>query len=332
MLSAEPAAAQQPASPPESTLAPAQATSPVPPPALSLGPLVVASTPGQSLESSRVAIQALQRFARQRGTALLDLTPADDAAPRARESLRRGIEDYQAFKFTTSLEHLNAGIVEASRTGGQGLFPSELSDLLIYRALVLTELGDAARAWEDFVRAVVLDPSRRLDAARFPPRATEPFSRAVAQVSAGEDSALTITLGAVSASGTTAETPCQIFLDGRAIAAGDPHSVKWGEHYVRIACPGYLPYGAVVLIKESSRSLAPALRQRATPSAADGLRVARRQGASALIWARAHPARWQNPDSVHATHRRGVRKTPAPGHDARRAGAVASRSSPLPPS
>ena len=153
-------------------------------------PLVVVATPRNpselAREASELTLRALHRFARERTTVVIDLTPEGDPPPRARDHLRRGIDDYQAFKFESALAQLEAGLTEATRTGALGLSPDELSELLIYRALVRTELGDAAQAWEDFVRAVVLDPTRRLDAARFPPRATEPFARAVDQVGAGQ--------------------------------------------------------------------------------------------------------------------------------------------------
>lgn len=257
---------------------------PAPAAAQEAAPLVIVTTPAAASRQARPARDALARFARDRATAFIDLTPAVAESPQARDHLRRGIEDYQAFKFPSALQHLEAGLAEATRTGALGLSPGELSDLLIYRALVLTELGDASRAWDDFVRAVVLDPSRRLDAARFPPRVTEPFSRAVEQVTGGRSATLIL---AIPGARTAALDPasCQTVLDGRLVARGEPQTVPWGEHYVRIACPDHQPHGAVVLIKEPERRLEPALRPRSVPTLDDALGVARRQGAASLLWA-----------------------------------------------
>ena len=256
-------------------------------------PLIVAVTPSEAAGQATPTRAALERVARDRATAFIDLTPAAAQSPQAREHLRRGIEDYQAFKFPTALQHLEAGLAEAIQTGALGLSPSELSDLLIYRALVLTELGDASRAWDDFVRAVVLDPSRHLDAARFPPRATEPFSRAVEQVTTGPTAALTLAVPTTvpnagpSPAGANPLQPrsCRILLDGRLAVSGQPQTVPWGEHYVHIECPDRQPHGAVVLIKEPERRIEPTLQPRSRPAVGDALAVARRQGASALIWA-----------------------------------------------
>ena len=83
--------------------------------------------------------------------------------------LRRAVEAYQDFRYAEALASADAGLAEATATGALGLSGSDLSDLLLYRALAVGERGDAARAWDDFVRAAALDPSRRLDPVRFPP-------------------------------------------------------------------------------------------------------------------------------------------------------------------
>ncbi|HTM23467.1 MAG TPA: hypothetical protein VL172_23250, partial [Kofleriaceae bacterium] len=127
---------------------------------------------------------AVDEMARRRGTALIDRSPPAPASPDAPGLLRGAIEDYQAFRYEQALDKLERALDEAARTGAAGLTPTELSDLLIYRALVQEQRGDKTRAWDDFVRAAVIDPTRRLDPVRFSPRTVESFTRATDKVAA----------------------------------------------------------------------------------------------------------------------------------------------------
>ncbi|MCG8419150.1 MAG: hypothetical protein MJE77_14545 [Proteobacteria bacterium] len=290
-------------------------------------PLIIVTAPSAASDAAKPMLDALGRFARERGTVLLDLSPAADPKPQAGRHLRRSIEDYQAFRFQSALENLDVGLAEAARTGALGLSPSELSDLLIYRALVLTELGDAARAWDDFVRAVVLDPSRRLDTARFPPRATEPFARAVKQVSQAADSELTI----------AAPDHCRVVLDGRQIRPGQMQPVKWGEHYVHVVCPERVLYGTRVLVKGPRRLIEPRFDSRPKPTLADGLRTARKQGVQSFLWAQLAFPDGVTPtltlaliDTSSGSERRRVIVRAGPGRENDIAGAAARLVSPDP--
>ena len=152
-------------------------------------PIIVFVGPSDGPPEVAEARQALDGLARRRGTVLIDLTPKPPAKPRARSHLRRGVDAYLAFKYDDALRAFDLGLAEAAATGADGLDPSQLSDLLLYRALTEAQRGDSTKAWDDFVRSAAVDPTRRLDPVRFPPRASETFTRAVGAVSAGVQTA-----------------------------------------------------------------------------------------------------------------------------------------------
>ncbi|RMH43885.1 MAG: hypothetical protein D6689_03935 [Deltaproteobacteria bacterium] len=205
----------------------------------------------------------------------MDRSPPAPPPPRAGHYLARGIDAYHRLEYETALAQLDAGLAEAARTGALGLAPSELSDLLLYRALVRTEQGDAARAWDDMVGAAVIDPTRRLDPARFPPRAADAFARAVAAVTAGEPIALRVQV----------PSGCDVAVDARSVAPGVDVEVFAGEHYVRAACPGAIPFGAVVSVARSPHVVTPAIVPIAPPDARDVAAWVRRRGGESFIYA-----------------------------------------------
>jgi hypothetical protein len=230
-------------------------------------PLVVFYAALELDEAARAGVRAALEGAAQRlGSAVIDLSPATEPAAEASLHLRRAIEAYEAFRFGEALTSADAGLTEASATGGMGLSDSDLSDLLIYRALALTERGDSARAWDDFVRAATIDPSRRLDPVRFPPRVVETFTRASRAVTAARPASLAVDLPA----------GCAAWLDGRSITGQLTLSVTRGEHYVRARCAHRAPYGARVLIAGDTHRMAPQLTPLAPPGA-DAIRAAVRQ-------------------------------------------------------
>lgn len=237
-------------------------------------PLIVFHAPdGEPAEIAAVR-DALVRLARAAGTAFLDLSPPPPAPPAAPAHLRRAIEAYDALRYDEALAALEQGVAEAAATGAAGLEPAELSDLLLYRALVHTQRSDGTRAWEDFVRAATVDPTRRLDPYRFPPRTVEAFQRAVDQVRAARRGTLTV----------EAPAGCTVAVDGRDVTAAPP-KLPHGEHYVRVECPGAPAWGARVVLAEDAQRLAAAPAAPAAPTTAEIAQLARTRGSAAVVWA-----------------------------------------------
>lgn len=229
-------------------------------------PLVVYYAPAE-LGPARAAVRATLTGAAQRhGSVLVDLSPPDEPTASAALQLRRAVEAYQDFRYDEALASADAAITEAAATGALGLSGSDLSDLLIYRALAVGERGDAARAWDDYIRAATLDPSRRLDPVRFPPRVIETFARAVQAVAAAPTATLAVEL----------PRGCQLWLDGRNVSGQASLTTARGEHYVRARCAGRAPYGARVLVAEAHHRLAPAVAVVAPPTD-EAIRAAARQ-------------------------------------------------------
>lgn len=223
-------------------------------------------------ERTRAAlVQAAERL----GAPMVDLSPVPEPAASAPLLLRRAIEAYHDFRYPDALSSADAGVAEAARTGADGLSATDLSDLLIYRALAQTEQGDAARAWDDFVRAAALDPSRKLDPVRFSPRVVETFGRAAKSVLAAAPATLAI----------TAAEACEVRVDGRDTSGQRAITVMRGEHYLRVACPGHERYGAVVLVAAERHEVTPALRARQAATAAKARTLARERGIRRVVWA-----------------------------------------------
>lgn len=220
---------------------------------------------------------ALAQAAERLGAAMVDLSPVPEPAPSAPLLLRRAIEAYHDFRYADALASADAAVAEATRTGGDGLSATDLSDLLIYRALAYTEQGDAGRAWDDFVRAAALDPSRKLDPVRFSPRVVETFGRAARSVLAAAPATLAI----------TATAGCQVRVDGRDTSGQRAVTVMRGEHYLRVVCPGHERHGAVVLVSAERHEVAPALRARQAATAEKARALARGRGIARVVWATA---------------------------------------------
>lgn len=235
--------------------------------------LVVFHAPAPAQASARVLREELAAFARAHAGALVDVSPKPPAPPRARELLHRGLAAYRAFEYDEAIEHLDAGLSEAERTGGAGLSAAELADLHLARALVLSQLGQDEQAWDEMVAAATLDVTRILDPVRFPPRVIESFARASAALRAGDFSQFVVNV----------DDDCQTFLDGRAVTPGEARPVPLGQHYLRVSCPGHEDYGARVQVQSAEQVHAPALRSHASPDDASLYRLARTRGARSLL-------------------------------------------------
>jgi hypothetical protein len=233
--------------------------------------MVVWFSPPDPPDSVVAARDALADRSRRAGLAWLDVSPPAAAAPRAPEHLRRGLEAYDGLRFDEALAAFDAAAEEIAATGADGLSPAELSDVFLYRGLTYTQRGDSARAWDDLVRAAVVNPARTLDPLRFPPRAVEAFQRARDQVAAQARATLTL----------SAPAGCAVRVDA-APAASAAITVAPGDHYVRVVCAGHAPWGARVTVDGAGAHVTPALQRVAPPPM---LERARARGARGVILA-----------------------------------------------
>src|SRR5215468_6989756 len=233
-------------------------------------PLVYFHAPPRPPAEAVAAREAVARVAADAGAAFLDGSPVAPPPPVAPAQLARAIELYDGLRLDEAAAVLDAALTEARASGGAGLRPSELSDLFLYRALVFTQRGDADRAWEEMVRGLVVDPTRVLDPARFPPRAVQAFQRAAAQVRA-------LPVGRLAPDAAPA---CSVTIDGRDAAAP---ALPFGEHFVRVECPGELPSGAAVTLAEPRQEVA--LARVAAPAPPDEaiVRLAAGRGATSVL-------------------------------------------------
>ncbi len=239
-------------------------------------PLMVFHSPAGQSRAADNARSALAMLAQRKGTAFLDLSPKALPAPVAAAELGRGIEAYRGFEYDAALLAFSRGLEEATRTGAAGLSASELSDLYIYRGLTFSQRGDTARAWDDFTAAATLDPTRKLDPVRYPPRVIETFNRATQAVLNGPFGTLVI----------VADSGCQVSIDGRSAGAGESRALPFGHHYVRVECAGYAPYGGRILAQQAEQRFEPGLQKIAAPSDERARQLGRERSTAAVLFAR----------------------------------------------
>lgn len=221
--------------------------------------------------------QGLSKVLLRDGGALVDLSPKPPKPLVGAQELRHAVAAYQAFDYGKALSHLSVAMAELGHRGGAGLSTSELSDLFIYRALVRHAQADTAAAWDDFVRAATIDPTRHLDAARFSPSVVASFERARVKVHETEPTALTI---------NTEVTNCDLVLDGRSVAGETAVAVRTGEHYLRVRCLGYVEYGQQVFVQGKVMSFKPPLHATEVPDHQTAIALANKRGFEHVIWVR----------------------------------------------
>jgi hypothetical protein len=226
--------------------------------------LIVVWTPGADP-------QPIATVARELGAALIDRSPARPAASPVAPLLRAGIDAYEALELDDAWSQLERATAAVDREGGAELTATQLSDLLLDRALVRTERGDAQGAWDELVAAAVIDPARVFDPARFSPKVIELAIRARTETLAQPRATLAIT------------TPpgCRISLDGRRY---EPAALLLaGPHWARVECVDHESWGARVVVTAPSTELVARPRPFAPPTDVDVLVQARTAGARAVI-------------------------------------------------
>jgi hypothetical protein len=242
--------------------------------------LVLVYAPQGSPPEVGAALVKVADVARQRGVAVLDLSAAALPALTAKALLRRGIDSYDAFRYDDAYAALEAALIEAARTGAADLGPTELSDLLLYRALVHHQRGDATKAWDDMVRAATVNPTRMLDALRYPPRVVDAFGRATLAVRQAERGQFVF----------AAPQGARLFVDGRDVTGELPELVPLphGEHYVRIELLGTPGYGALRILAEAHHPIAADLAPMPPPTDEDARSLSRQRQARTVLLVTAH--------------------------------------------
>ena len=240
------------------------------------GPSVVLfwSSPGQADAAARTALlPAVERAARGAGALAADLSPAAPPAPPVAEQVTRAIAAYDGMRFSDAAFELDKAAAIAAEQGGRGLSREQLVDLFLYRALARTETGNTAGAWDDFVRAATLDPTRLLDPARFRPSAVKSFTLAVEQVKKRAAVALTVAAPAGS----------KVTIDGRPSGRDRvSESLLPGEHYVWVDRPAAAPFAHVVTLAAATELPVPDDAAR-PPADAELARRAARLGSGPLL-------------------------------------------------
>jgi hypothetical protein len=204
--------------------------------------------------------------------------PAEPRKNDARREVGEGIAAYDAMRYEAALAHLDAAATAAGASGGAGLDRSQLSDIYLFRGMVRRELGDAASAFDDFVRAARFAPGRTLDPGRFPPAAREAHARAEAAVAAAGRSTLRV----------TGPAGARAFIDGSDMG---PVPVRCeglprGEHFVRVELSGREPWVTRVTLSDPEATVRadPAPRRPAIdPRRPEGLAAAGRARSAQLV-------------------------------------------------
>ncbi|HEV7555135.1 MAG TPA: hypothetical protein VGO00_06775 [Kofleriaceae bacterium] len=200
---------------------------------LSLVPAVALAAPAADVVlvwAPGQRVTPIEAVARDAGAVAIDRSPAPATRDDIRPLLREGIDAYAALRLDDAWSALERAREAADRTGAAGLASSELSDLFLYRALVRTQRGDPTVAWDELVVALVVDQTRVLDPARFPPKVVDELERARTLVAARPRASLAV----------DAPAGCSITVDG-APTSDTPRAV--GPHWVRVTCTDRAPRG-----------------------------------------------------------------------------------------
>ena len=195
---------------------------------------------------------ALQRGFAARGLGLEERTVEAARETSLREPLAEALSAYRALRIDEAADALTRLAAAAQGVGGGDLDTRSLADLYLHLGLCALERSNSELAWDSFVRAVRVDPSRALDPAQVPPRATAAHRRAQTEL----------------AQLPSVELELRIPADARAHIDGDdghgPGSLGRrlvpGPHFVRVDLLGYEPYRGVIAVSSPNEIFAPTLR------------------------------------------------------------------------
>jgi len=222
-------------------------------------------------------VAPIAQAARRAGAAVIDRSPAADAAPGTAAIVAHGIEAYDGLRYDEAWATLQEARALADRTGAAGLTQIQLADLFLYRGLVKIQQGEPTASWDELVASVTIDPVRVLDPARFPPRVGTELARVRQALGDRPRAALTV----------EAPPGCAAVIDGAAARAVGPAPLLVGTHWVHVACLDRAPWGTRVELTEDLR-IAARNAALAPPSEDDVLIQARAAGARAFVAVELH--------------------------------------------
>ncbi len=206
------------------------------------------------------------------------------AEPHAPDDVRMGILNAQKLAFSEAQHDLDAAAAEIATTGGAGLTAAELGDLYLFRAMATARADwnaqpgaaptDArTKAFDDYLRAATLAPSRTLNERELPPQVVADFKRAQEIIHKRP-------LGTLIVKGPA---DAQVALDGgplMPIAGGVTiHDVSFGEHLLRVEQIGFAPWGTIVPFGQPSVEIDVPTRAALTLDDATAAAHGRRMGA-----------------------------------------------------
>ncbi len=173
---------------------------------------------------------AIADTASRAGASYIDGSPEAVPLPDPRPLIKRGIAAYGSLEFDAALTALDAAAEIVDQTGAALVDSPMLGDLFLHRALTHTQRGEDSRAWDDFIIAAGVDPTRVLDPAGFPPRAVERFAQARAQIGATPRSRVKL----------NGPAGCRVRIDGAPVRGADLE-LAFGRHWLDAVCDGRAP-------------------------------------------------------------------------------------------
>jgi len=179
-------------------------------------------------------VAPVEEAARKAGAAPIDRSPPPAVAPDTARLVRIGIDAYDALRLEDAMAALDRARDAVDKTGAAGVTTAQLSDLFLYRGLVKIQLANTG-AFDELATAIVVDPERDLDPARFPPKVAEELKRAHDTVLQNRQTA-PISI--------TAPPGCETAVDGTAQTTAARYIT--GPHWVRAVCPDHSPWGGRV--------------------------------------------------------------------------------------
>ena len=216
---------------------------------------------------------AVSDTAARAGASFVDASPEAVPLPDPRPLIKRGIAAYGSLEFDAALTALDAAAGIVDQTGAALVDATALGDLFLHRALTHTQRGEDSRAWDDFLAAAGIDPTRVLDPAGFPPRVVERFAQARAQLAATPR-------GRVKLVGPAS---CRVRVDGAAVGARGELELAFGRHWLDAACDGRTPVRHRLVVDRAAMEAATAGPEIKPPDDAALLIQARSAAARAIV-------------------------------------------------
>lgn len=225
--------------------------------------LVVVWAPGHD-------VKPVANVARIAGAAVIDRSPTPPKPAGIPAILGRGIEGYDKLRYDDAWQALEEALAAVDRTGAEGLTAAQLSDLFVYRGMLRKERGDPT-SFDELTTAIVVDPNRDFDPARFPPHVIEDLDRARTAVTGRPRAALAV----------DAPAGCTIAIDGATVDVLVPRIT--GTHWVRVTCPDHAPWGSRVELTAPSTTIVARPVRLSPPSDTELLIQARTSGGNAVV-------------------------------------------------